>query len=991
MSSPETLQQVLRFPPERPLALDELERLDAGRLEPVIQTLVSGLHGHWAANGKPLSDTARVWGVLGGLGQGKSTLVREVLARLQGRDKTQGIWPRVAGFMWLRVFSQPCGVRRQLDVKTLEASVLSSQHLSATVISRLVLPRLVLWALPMLILNFGLLLFALWWVLAVMGMPDALFRCWDVIGGYGAALLALPVVVAGLAAGAAWAKEQQQAGYWEFLLYRAADWLGVLPDLVVVDDLDRATVEQQKAVLRTLVRHTHLMRCPLIVCFDESELLASDPDPEDPAELLRKLIQVPLRLPPRSREDAVLLAWGAVAWWHRENPQRHAWGAFMRHPVWVGHLARLMMDTHSVGPRRAKYLLAEAVASVATAHCQDAEVDFNNACALLLLAAIYQIQPALRRDPELLLACLEAGGTDQAWTAWMDHSRASEFKIWAEKNPRQAAQLQILLRQSEAMMPVRTDWRSLCLGRVGAGARKPAEEALETWSADVLEKLLHHYEPNVYTWFLGVGAALDKIVLGMSGSEELDKLVPSQHLTPKRKLAEVQVQGGGHHAGARIEDNAVTVDEHKLFFVWPLMVAALSTFDLAQRRRFFETVDHWLGRMSGASLREAAQLLRAAWVKAWCSDEAWVFSPNGTVGEYEAWLVGWLGRLAADSEEGMRLVLARRLRRLDLTWLAGDSRTWRELLELESQGVSGAHLAKSVAIGKAISLTIRVEDGDDFNRLSRAALRYWPPITAKIKESALTELEHHMCGIRQMFPLLPLRKLSRLTAVHGSLDAIERPYSLLAWMASSDAQNLRLMEWLDLFKFLCQPKDKGNHWSFSHWRFFLFHAPARMSDGPAKMNLALSDRWCTAFCLWAQGWELPLESQPASDGVAEQPALVGVWRSLSQSKPDALDAVFVADALDWWGQSDVITVNTPDKIPFGLALLSTDQALELWRYSLLQANGVNIAESVKRCLQHWDRLAGSGSTLLAEFAVRARAEVPSGLRPSEAPESIFLR
>jgi hypothetical protein len=989
MSHPDPALQALRFPPERPLERDELDRLDAGRLEPVIQTLVRGMHGHWSPDGVPRQGTARVWGVLGGLGQGKSTVVREVLEHLQGRDKTQGIRPRVAGFMWFRVFTQRWGIRRRLDVRTLEASVLSSQHLTATLISQVVLPRLLLWALPMAVLSMAVLLFALGWTLAAMGKPDSLFEAWTKVITYwksAAALLALPMVISWFA----WAKEQQQAGYWEFFLYRIAEWLGVSPDLVVVDDLDRATVEQQKAVLRTLVRHTHLMRCPLIVCFDESELLASEPNPEDPAELLRKLIQVPLRLPPRSREDAVLLAWGAVGWWHRENPRRQDWGEFMRHPVWVGHLARVMMDTHSVGPRRAKYLLAEAVTSVDNIHTHDMVVDFDNACALLLLAAIYQIQPALRRDPELLLVCLEDGGNAKAWNAWNDHPRARDFKTWVETNPRPAAQLKSLMQRSESMMPVRTDWRTLLLGRVEQVRPKPTSRATVRWTADTLEKLLHQSDPNVYEWLREVGAALDKVVLGLSGTEALDMVVLSRSLTLRQTDDKASPPGYDSQSFAEVVNrNNWVPNQHRLCLIWPLMVASLSTLDQPRKRLLFETIDRWLARISDRPSEGVVAVVRSAWVREWCGDDAW--EPSATQEQEMMWEPRWLRRLNLGSDEGMRLVLARALRRRgSLDEQTHSAATWRVLLELEHQGVSHAHLAKAVGIGITTPWSTWADE-DQSDRLSMTALRFWPPIKVERRDQALHKVSEHMQGIRDAFASMSPAELRRLWGVHGLRDANDRPHALLAWMASPAGQTLHLYDWLSVLRPLCEPHPGSHHWSFSHWRFFWFHEPAVMRGVSAEFALKTSEHWTTAFCLWAQGWAMAVreDAQPMLDdeGKAFDLLQAAVWGSLMRAKPDALDSGFVADAFDWWAKSGETDAHSSDTIPLGLVSLSTEQAMELWQYLLSHANGVNIRDSVEKCLAYWDRLAGAGSTEMAEFAVRTRSAVLPGMGGDDAPEN----
>ena len=67
------------------------------------------------------------------------------------------------------------------------------------------------------------------------------------------------------------------------------------PDILIIDDLDRLPLTKQRILLRAL----HTFRCYLppitLVVFDEHPLLNHPGDPEAPAELLHKVLDVKLR------------------------------------------------------------------------------------------------------------------------------------------------------------------------------------------------------------------------------------------------------------------------------------------------------------------------------------------------------------------------------------------------------------------------------------------------------------------------------------------------------------------------------------------------------------------------------------------------------------------------------------------------------------------------------------------------------------------------
>ena len=83
---------------------------------------------------------------------------------------------------------------------------------------------------------------------------------------------------------------------------------GTLPRVVIVDDLDRAKVEQQRAFLRAILRFSRQMKFAVVVCMDEAAILASG---------LRKLtgqhITIYTDLPPAKEIDELPSAFDAAS------------------------------------------------------------------------------------------------------------------------------------------------------------------------------------------------------------------------------------------------------------------------------------------------------------------------------------------------------------------------------------------------------------------------------------------------------------------------------------------------------------------------------------------------------------------------------------------------------------------------------------------------------------------------------------------------------
>lgn len=136
------------------------------------------------------------------------------------------------------------------------------------------------------------------------------------------------------------------------------------PGVLIIDDLDRASVEQQKNVLRSIYRHSRDYRFAVLICMDETALLHSPPTPEEPSELLRKVIHFELRLPHRDQGDFVLMALEACRKARDSNPASTV-AAYTQEPEFLCGLIRVLSLLPNASPRRAKRLLNDVLGQAA--------------------------------------------------------------------------------------------------------------------------------------------------------------------------------------------------------------------------------------------------------------------------------------------------------------------------------------------------------------------------------------------------------------------------------------------------------------------------------------------------------------------------------------------------------------------------------------------------------------------------------------------------
>lgn len=196
-------------------------------------------------------------------------------------------------------------------------------------------------------------------------------------------------------------------------------WRGA-PDLLLVDNLDRVTAEQQRALLRAIHRaRGWLNRTMVIVALDQGRLVDSSPDPETGPELLRKVFDLQLQMPPMTRQDACAITRTTFAETRtvhdskdpRNDSDRGAsWEWLHRlidNPMVQGDFARIVLLHRRHSQRFPRRLLNNALAA---AHLIDACTP-TEFCALLRLQGLFEHLPALQHDPKAIAGLMR---TDDA-------------------------------------------------------------------------------------------------------------------------------------------------------------------------------------------------------------------------------------------------------------------------------------------------------------------------------------------------------------------------------------------------------------------------------------------------------------------------------------------------------------------------------------------------------------------------------------------------
>jgi hypothetical protein len=243
-----------------------------------------------------------------------------------------------------------------------------------------------------------------------------------------------------------------------------AQFVDGTPDIILIDNLDRATVEQQKALLRSIYRHREVLTATVIVAFDEGPLIGSEPNPESPQELLQKTFDVALQLAPMTPRDAAELALylcGTLINRNHGKPSRTRASFFGLAPV-VSDLARILLFHRKHSVRFGKQFV-NGVFAAAELLGIDNPADLS---ALMRLHGLFAYLPWIRHDPSALAEFMrgdDAEGIVEYAENDFGRTLSADLK----------AQVQRFVQGTRHMQPSFASWRDFT-GRFGRGLAKEA-------------------------------------------------------------------------------------------------------------------------------------------------------------------------------------------------------------------------------------------------------------------------------------------------------------------------------------------------------------------------------------------------------------------------------------------------------------------------------------------------------------------------------------
>ena len=552
-----------RFCPldDQPLGSKQADQVSASvRLDPLKNLITNSLDA-WLWQRPGAAEAPRI-GLFGGLGQGKSTVLELCLEELEERREKRATI-KCLHRVHDAFFGPPIA---RFDVSHFKADDLEWRFLTAVLWQR-IQDTSIFCLLPLLILLVSFILLGL----SSEGFPITATSALGVVGGV--SLIATTLRLFNSAT-----RAHQTLSPAAGLYVARRDWIahtlarltGTLPRVVIVDDLDRAKVEQQRAFLRAILRFSRQMKFAVVVCMDEAAILASKPDPEAPEELLRKTIQLELHLPDRNREDLVFLVINICNAAADSNP---SWKALLRHPQWIADYVRCLLLLGPLGhlsPRMVKHLLNAVCVRIEQLELQG----IDDCCAVLRLESLLYLAPELRRHTGRLLAALELNRRDAFEVC---------LNACAISHEAQASALRFFSR-SRAMQPEMGDGWFRILGGIqdktrattqGSATASPLEPPgkLAGRSLELLRLMSASIE------HLGRGYAA-KTKLYPTGSNELRFDIPGGHYTSFTRT-ELPTQLG--------RDNCA---EAALF--WPLWISALSGDDAHFRDRIYLSASAWI-------------------------------------------------------------------------------------------------------------------------------------------------------------------------------------------------------------------------------------------------------------------------------------------------------------------------------------------------------------------------------------------------------------
>lgn len=222
------------------------------------------------------------------------------------------------------------------------------------------------------------------------------------------------------------------------------------PDVLVVDNLDRASVEQQRSILRAIYKFGSHLHYPIVIVLDESELLqpVKPGENDSPQDLLRKVIQIECRLPLRTAEDVARIVLNLTEEGHRNQKQPKAtWGKWLNDIQLLGDWVRTFSLIPNATPRRIKRFLNNLIST-----CQELGVNHpDDGAALTRLLSLFELHPTLRASSANTLVDAMAAN---------DIAKLTELLKFAGVDPAPNA-TRIYFEKTRHMRPHDGSWRHL--------------------------------------------------------------------------------------------------------------------------------------------------------------------------------------------------------------------------------------------------------------------------------------------------------------------------------------------------------------------------------------------------------------------------------------------------------------------------------------------------------------------------------------------------
>lgn len=179
---------------------------------------------------------------------------------------------------------------------------------------------------------------------------------------------------------------------WEVCLL-VCDRIFVSSDILIIDDLDRAEPDQQKALLQSLMRHRGDFKSAVIVAFDDAPLLKALDGKRATSDFLTKVFDVSFRLSPMNARDAALMADCFANSICQINPHCSIARVFLE-PMIIGDLARVFMLHGNASARFAKKLVNNVYVAARVGGFGRA----SDISALIRLHGVFQYIPALETE-----------------------------------------------------------------------------------------------------------------------------------------------------------------------------------------------------------------------------------------------------------------------------------------------------------------------------------------------------------------------------------------------------------------------------------------------------------------------------------------------------------------------------------------------------------------------------------------------------------------